>query len=81
MRSANNGYISGGVSIGTVTLIRGLAARFAKTTLAQFMSVFARYGMVRGILLNGTAAVRERVPLWLSNEYQQQRSDITWMPD
>ena len=63
MRSANNVYISGGVSIRTVTLIRGLAARFAKTTLAQFISVFVRYSIVRGILLNRIAAVRERVPL------------------
>ena len=63
MRSANNSYISGGVSIRTVTLIYSLAARFIKITLAQFISVFIRYGIVRGILLNGTAAVKERVPL------------------
>ena len=44
-------------------MIRGLAAQFTKTTLAQFISVFTTYGMVRGILLNGTAAVRERVLL------------------
>jgi len=56
--------MSGGVSTGTVSLIRRSAAPFAKTTLAQFMSMFATYGIVRGILLNGAAAVRERrVPL------------------